>query len=259
MVARAPDGKDPRRRGVVSGMDPERDTSETETETETEIDGAESGGATRRQMLLGGALAAGVAAAAGPTRAAQAATLPAKKTKQQAPTTSKPAKRSPKTTTLHLNGAPVAVTSPGDTMLLYVLRDELELRGPRFGCGLAQCGACSVLLDGAEIRSCVTPLSQVGSKKVTTLEGLGATYHGPGKPAGSTLHPVQQAWIDEQVPQCGYCQSGMMVKAAELLATTPRPTEAQIKRTMDGHLCRCGSHFRILKAIKRASVTMHGA
>jgi aerobic-type carbon monoxide dehydrogenase small subunit (CoxS/CutS family) len=220
-----------------------------------QIDDAETGRATRRQMLLGGAVAAGVAAAAGTTRDAQAAPAGAA---GAAGAAAKP-KRSPRTTRLQLNGSEVKVTSPGSTMLLYVLRDELELRGPRFGCGLAQCGACSVLLDGQETRSCVTPLSSVGAQKVTTLEGLGPAYHGPGKPANPALHPLQQAWIDEQVPQCGYCQSGMMVQAADLLSRTPRPTDAQIKQAMNGHLCRCGTHFRILAAIKRASVAMHPA
>jgi aerobic-type carbon monoxide dehydrogenase small subunit (CoxS/CutS family) len=223
------------------------------------FDDAETGRATRRQMLFGGALAAGVAATAGAARDAQAASLPAKKKKPTNKKAQPPSRRSPRTTTLHLNGKEVKVTSPGSTMLLYVLRDELELRGPRFGCGLAECGACSVLLNGQETRSCVTPLSTVGAQKVTTLEGLGPTYHGPGKPAGSTLHPLQQAWIDEQVPQCGYCQSGMMIQAADLLSKTPRPSEAQIKQAMNGHLCRCGTHFRILTAIKRASVAMDGA
>jgi aerobic-type carbon monoxide dehydrogenase small subunit (CoxS/CutS family) len=222
------------------------------------IDDAETGRATRRQVLFGGALAAGVAATAGSARDARAAALPAKK-KSTSKKATPPKKRSARTTTLHLNGEQVKVTSPGSTMLLYVLRDELELRGPRFGCGLAECGACSVLLNGQETRSCVTPLSTVGAQKVTTLEGLGPTYHGPGKPAGSTLHPLQQAWIDEQVPQCGYCQSGMMIQAADLLSKTPRPSEAQIKQAMNGHLCRCGTHFRILTAIKRASVAMDGA
>jgi aerobic-type carbon monoxide dehydrogenase small subunit (CoxS/CutS family) len=214
------------------------------------IDDAETGRATRRQMLLGGAVAAGVATVVGTARDAQAApaTPAADKTKPARP---------PRTTTLHLNGSEVKVTAPGSTMLLYVLRDELELRGPRFGCGLAQCGACSVLLDGQETRSCVTPLASVGSQKVTTLEGLGPAYHGPGKPADPALHPLQEAWIDEQVPQCGYCQSGMMIQAADLLSRTPRPSDAQIKRAMNGHLCRCGTHFRILAAIKRASVAMH--
>ena len=221
-----------------------------------EFDEAETGRATRRQMLLGGALAAGVAAAAGTARDAQAA--PPHPTGKPSPdTTQAPARRSPRTTTLRLNGTQVKVTSPSSTMLLYVLRDELALRGPRFGCGLSECGACSVLIDGQETRSCVTPLSTVGAKKVITLEGLAATYHGPGKPANPALHPLQKAWIDEQVPQCGYCQSGMMIQAAELLSKTPRPSEAQIKQAMNGHLCRCGTHFRILKAIKRASVEMH--
>jgi aerobic-type carbon monoxide dehydrogenase small subunit (CoxS/CutS family) len=127
--------------------------------------------------------------------------------------------------------------------LLYVLRDELNLNGPLFGCGLSQCGACAVLMGKQEIRSCVTPVGSVGSREITTLEGLG---HGK-------LHPLQEAWIAEQVPQCGYCQSGMMIAAASLLERSPRPSEAQIKQGMNGHLCRCGTQPRIVKAIARAA------
>jgi aerobic-type carbon monoxide dehydrogenase small subunit (CoxS/CutS family) len=147
----------------------------------------------------------------------------------------------------NLNAAP-------DTPLLYVLAGELELKGPRFGCGLAQCGSCSVLIDDVETRSCVTPVSAVGKKAVTTLEGLPAWYahrHKLSKPP--TLTPVQQAFIDEQAIQCGYCYNGMTIKACELLSNTPQPSEAQIRTAMNGHLCRCGTYPRIIKAIQRAA------
>jgi aerobic-type carbon monoxide dehydrogenase small subunit (CoxS/CutS family) len=156
-----------------------------------------------------------------------------------------------------VNGRTQTVTASPDTPLLYVLHNELHLHGPRFGCGLAQCGACSVLVDGKEIRSCVTPVAGVAGKKVTTLEGLPALYAQQKSLAKApALHPLQQAWIDEQVPHCGYCQSGMMITAADLLARTPRPTETQIRSFMNGHLCRCGTYPRILKAITRASRAM---
>jgi aerobic-type carbon monoxide dehydrogenase small subunit (CoxS/CutS family) len=144
-----------------------------------------------------------------------------------------------------------------DTPLLYVLTNELELQGPRFGCGLAQCGSCSVLADGQEIRSCVTPVSAVEGKEVTTLEGLPAWYAAQKKLARTPdLHPVQQAMIDEQAPQCGYCYNGMVVKAAELLAQNSAPTDAEIRSAMNGHLCRCGTYPRIIAAIDRAARTI---
>jgi aerobic-type carbon monoxide dehydrogenase small subunit (CoxS/CutS family) len=146
------------------------------------------------------------------------------------------------------------VASSPDTPLLYVLSNELLLQGPRFGCGLAQCGSCSVLVDGKETRSCVTPVGSLEGKSVTTLEGLPAWYakqSGLQKPPA--LHPVQQAFIDEQAVQCGYCYNGMIIKASELLSKLPKPTEAQIRSAMNGHLCRCGTYPRILKAIVRAS------
>lgn len=167
--------------------------------------------------------------------------------------------------TLTVNGVRRDVQSPADTPLLYVLRNELELSGPQFGCGLAQCGACSVLLDGKEIRSCITPLSAAGTKEVTTLEGLPARWaqqKGLSKAdAGKTLHPVQQAWIEEQTPLCGFCQNGMMIKATELLEQTANPTLAQIKDafTTSGpspHLCRCGSYTAIIQAVQRAAAVM---
>jgi len=153
-----------------------------------------------------------------------------------------------------------SVTADPETPLLYVLMNDLQLQGPRFGCGLAQCGSCSVLLNGEEIRSCVTPVSAVVGKSVTTLEGLPAWYALQKKLAKTpALHPVQQAMIDEQAVQCGYCFNGMIVQAAELLSKTPKPTEAQIRTAMNGHLCRCGSYPRVIKAVQRASRTMTAA
>ena len=151
------------------------------------------------------------------------------------------------------------VAAAPDTPLLYVLSNELLLQGPRFGCGLAQCGSCSVLVNGVETRSCVTPVSAVQGKSVTTLEGLPAWYAAQKKLAKAPdLHPVQQAMIDEQAVQCVYCFNGMIVKASELLSKVPQPTEAQIRSAMNGHLCRCGTYPRILKAIQRAAQTMAG-
>jgi aerobic-type carbon monoxide dehydrogenase small subunit (CoxS/CutS family) len=153
-----------------------------------------------------------------------------------------------------VNERPWEVTSTPNTPLLYVLTNELLLQGPRFGCGLGQCGSCSVLLNGIEIRSCVTPVSAVEGKSVTTLEGLPALYAKQKNLSNPpALHPIQQALIDEQAVQCGYCYSGMIVKASELLSKTPRPTEGQIRAAMNGHLCRCGTYPRIMKAIQRAS------
>jgi isoquinoline 1-oxidoreductase alpha subunit len=159
---------------------------------------------------------------------------------------------------IQVNGRVHGVSASGDTPLLYVLRNELHLIGPRFGCGLAQCGACSVLLDRKEIRSCVTPVAAVTDKSVTTLEGLPALWASDRRrPArASELHPLQQAWIDVGVPQCGYCQNGMMIQAADLLSTTKSPTEDQIRVAMNGHLCRCGTYPKILTAIKRAAAVM---
>jgi isoquinoline 1-oxidoreductase subunit alpha len=148
-------------------------------------------------------------------------------------------------------------------MLLYVLRDEMHLRGPKFGCGLSQCGACAVLVDGKQIRSCVTPVAGVAAAKgknvIVTLDGLGATWKGKNgklKPKKGQLHPLQQAWIDEQVPQCGYCQAGMIIQAADLLKKTPKPTVPQIKKAMNGHICRCGTYNGIIAAIQRAAKEM---
>jgi isoquinoline 1-oxidoreductase alpha subunit len=160
---------------------------------------------------------------------------------------------------IKVNGLVHSVTASLDTPLLYVLHNELHLHGPRFGCGLAQCGACSVLLDGKEIRSCVTPVAAVSGKGITTLEGLPALW---AKERGTTavgttnLHPVQQAWIDEQVPQCGYCQNGMVIQVFDLLATTKSPTVPQIKDALNGHLCRCGTYPAIIRAVQRAAKMM---
>jgi aerobic-type carbon monoxide dehydrogenase small subunit (CoxS/CutS family) len=159
---------------------------------------------------------------------------------------------------IRVNGLVHSVSGSLDTPLLYVLHNELHLHGPRFGCGLAQCGACSVLLDGKEIRSCVTPVAAVSGKKITTLEGLPALW---AKERGTlatapALHPLQQAWIDVQVPHCGYCQNGMMIQAADLLSTAKHPTDEQIKTALNGHLCRCGTYPRILTAVKQAAAAM---
>ena len=167
--------------------------------------------------------------------------------------------------TLSVNGAKRTVSAAADTPLLFVLRNDLKLTGPHLGCGMAQCGACSVLLDGEEIRSCVTPVSDAVGKQVTTIEGLPAVWAAQKglnpADASKTLHPVQQAWIDEQVPQCGYCQSGMMINAVELLAKNSDPTVAQIKDayTIKGpspHLCRCGTYAAIIDAVQRAAKAM---
>jgi aerobic-type carbon monoxide dehydrogenase small subunit (CoxS/CutS family) len=164
-----------------------------------------------------------------------------------------------------VNGVRREVSAPTDTPLLYVLRNDLELSGPQFGCGMAQCGACSVLLDGKEIRSCVTPLSAASGKEVTTLEGLPARWAKQKNlskaEAEKTLHPVQQAWIEEQTPLCGFCQNGMMIKATELLEREAKPSVDEIKTafTTSGpspHLCRCGSYIAIIDAVRRASAIM---
>src|SRR5262252_7221178 len=153
-----------------------------------------------------------------------------------------------------------AISSAPDTPLLYVLSDELNLQGPRFGCGLGQCGSCSVLVNGVETRSCMTPLSAVGNKSITTLEGIPAWYAAQKKLAKAPdLHPVQQAMIEEQALQCGYCFNGMIVKASELLSKTQQPTEDQIRSAMNGHLCRCGTYPRVIQAIQRAALVMKGA
>lgn len=160
---------------------------------------------------------------------------------------------------IKVNGQVRPVSASPDTPLLYVLTNELQLHGPRFGCGLAQCGSCSVLADGVEIRSCVTPLDAVADNSITTLEGLAAWYaQVKGLAQTPALHPLQQAFIDEQALHCGYCYNGMTVKGAELLANNPKPSEAEIRQTMNGHLCRCGTYPRVMRAIQLAARTMAG-
>jgi len=161
--------------------------------------------------------------------------------------------------TLSVNGAKQTVSAAPETPLLFVLRNELKLTGPRLGCGMAQCGSCSVLVDGVETRSCVTPLASVAGKSITTLEGLPAWYAQQKKLASAPeLHPLQQAVIDEQALQCGYCYNGQIIKGAELLSKNPRPTVEQIRTAMNGHLCRCGTYPRMIKAIQRASRAIAG-
>jgi isoquinoline 1-oxidoreductase alpha subunit len=151
--------------------------------------------------------------------------------------------------TLRVNGSERKVSVSAETPLLWVLRDTLELTGTKFGCGAGLCGACTVHVEGNPIRSCSTPVSQVAGKNVTTIEGLGASN---GLAAGQ-LHILQAAWIAEEVPQCGYCQTGQIMSAAALLAKTPQPTDEQITKAMNGNLCRCGTYERIRKAIHRAA------
>lgn len=146
---------------------------------------------------------------------------------------------------LNVNGKSHSVNVDADTPLLYVLRDDLALKGPKFGCGLGQCGACTVHIDGMATRSCLLPVSTLAGKTVTTLEGLGSADK-PGK--------LQQAFIDEQAAQCGYCISGMIMSSAALLKTNPRPNDGEIKDALAGNLCRCGTHQRICAAVKRASM-----
>lgn len=145
---------------------------------------------------------------------------------------------------LKINGRSETVEADASTPLLYALRNDLELSGPRFGCGLAQCGACTVLADGTPIRSCSTPLSAVTDAEITTLEGLGDR---------ASPHPVQAAFIAEQAAQCGYCSNGMIMAAAALLDRNPNPTDQQIRQALNGNLCRCGTHTRILRAVRRAA------
>jgi len=164
-----------------------------------------------------------------------------------------------------VNGVRHEVQAPADAPLLYVLRNDLQLIGPQFGCGLAQCGACAVLVDGKEVRSCITTVSEVAGQEITTLEGLPARWAKQkglsAEEAKRTLHPVQQAWIEEQTPQCGFCQNGMMIKATELLESNPNPTTAQIKQafTTSGpspNLCRCGTYVAIIDAVRHAAAIM---
>jgi isoquinoline 1-oxidoreductase subunit alpha len=143
---------------------------------------------------------------------------------------------------LNVNGENREVEAVPNTPLLWVLRDNLNLTGTKYGCGVAQCGACTVHLDGTAVRSCSLPVSAIGNKKVTTIEGLSS---------GENLHPVQQAWMDENVPQCGYCQTGQIMSAAALIEKNPTPSD--IEAAMSGNICRCGTYERIRKAIKKAS------
>ncbi len=142
-----------------------------------------------------------------------------------------------------INSKAVSVEAEPDTPLLWVVREHLKLTGTKFGCGSGLCGACTVHLDGRAVRSCQVPMDQVSGKKITTIEGL----------SPSSSHPLQKAWIAEQVPQCGYCQSGQIMQAAELLAKTRRPTREQIVAHVDGNICRCGTYPRIVRAIERAA------
>ena len=148
---------------------------------------------------------------------------------------------------LRVNGKNQTVEAEPDMPLLYALRNDLQLNGAKFGCGLAQCGACTVIMDGNAIRSCVTPVSATQNKSITTLEGLGST---------KKMHKIQQAFVDEQAVQCGYCINGMIMSTKALLDKNPKPTDGQIKEALAGNLCRCGTHIRILRAVKRASGQM---
>jgi len=148
---------------------------------------------------------------------------------------------------LTVNGAREAVRAPADTPLLYVLRNDLGLKGTRFGCGSGECGACFVLLDGRAVPACDTPLWSAAGKAITTVEGLAK---------GETPHPLQRAFLDEQAGQCGYCLSGILMSAAALLRDNPRPTEAEIRAALDRNLCRCGAHNRIVRAIQRAAAAL---
>jgi nicotinate dehydrogenase subunit A len=153
------------------------------------------------------------------------------------------------TLTLLVNGTARTAEADPDTPLLYVLRNDLALTGTKFGCGLAQCGACTVLVAGRPVRSCATPVSAVGSQPITTIEGLGS----PERP-----DPVQAAFVAEQAAQCGYCTAGMVVTARALLEQNRRPTEADVKQALAGNLCRCGSHVRVIRAVLRAAAAMPG-
>ena len=150
---------------------------------------------------------------------------------------------------LKVNGTTRSVAAEPDTPLLYVLRNDFELNGAKFGCGLSQCGACTVLMNGKAIRSCITPVSAVGTAKLITLEGLGTPEH---------PHPLQEAFIAEQAAQCGYCINGMIMQAASFLKQNPSPTRDNIKKALNGNLCRCGTHMRIVRAVERAAGRVNG-
>ena len=146
--------------------------------------------------------------------------------------------------TLRVNGKNQTIDAEPDMPLLYALRNDLQLNGPKYGCGMAQCGACTVIMNGNAIRSCVTEVKAAANRPITTLEGLGST---------KKMHKIQQAFVDEQAVQCGYCINGMIMTTKALLDKTPKPTDSQIKEALAGNLCRCGTHIRILRAVKRAS------
>ncbi|CAN7681164.1 (2Fe-2S)-binding protein [Acidovorax sp. LjRoot118] len=161
--------------------------------------------------------------------------------------------------TLSVNGQPCelpAGTPGAGATLLHVLRNDLSLNGPKYGCGLGQCGACTVLVDGVAARACVIPAHGVAGREVTTLEGLPARCHGAA--CEGLLHPVQQAFVDEQAAQCGYCLNGMVMMAVALLERNPDPDEAAIRRELSGNLCRCGTHVEIIRAVQRAAVLVRG-
>jgi nicotinate dehydrogenase subunit A len=149
--------------------------------------------------------------------------------------------------TLNVNGKSRMIDADPSTPLLYILRGDLELNGPRFGCGLSQCGACTVIIDGNTVRSCSFPVSSAQNKKIITLEGLGTVAH---------PHALQQAFVDEQAAQCGYCMNGMIMSAKVLLDKNPHPSDDDIKRALDPNLCRCGSHLRVIRAVKRAAAAI---
>ena len=151
---------------------------------------------------------------------------------------------------LRVNGTQRTVSTDADTPLLYVLRNDFELNGPKYGCGMAQCGACTVHIDGRAARSCVTQVSSIAGKAVTTLEGIGTL---------DKMHPLQKAFLDEQAAQCGYCTSGLIMAAKALLDSMPKPSNAQIRNALAGNLCRCGSHNRIVRAVQRAAGAVKGA
>jgi nicotinate dehydrogenase subunit A len=151
------------------------------------------------------------------------------------------------TVILNVNGIEHSVTAEADTPLLYILRNDLQLKGTRFGCGLGQCGACNVLIDGQNVQSCDTPLWAAAGKRITTIEGIGTLER---------LHPLQQAFIDEQAAQCGYCANGIIMSAKALLDRNPHPSEGEIRAALDRNLCRCGTHTRIVRAIERAARRM---
>ena len=145
---------------------------------------------------------------------------------------------------LKVNGRTQDVRVPDDTPLLYALRNDLKINSPKYGCGAAQCGSCTVLVDGQAVRSCVTPIGSVSGQNITTLEGLGTS---------DKMHKLQKAFVDEQAMQCGYCVNGVILRAAELLDKTPKPTEREVRLALDGHLCRCGAQNRMVRAVLRAA------